>query len=209
VTAGSGYPGSGYRGNGERAARIVGLVANPRAESRTHGLARSLTRELARVIPGALATEVDLTPLAPQVLEPSAGAVLAALEQVQAADILVVASPTYKATYSGLLKAFLDRFGNRPLVGSAAVPVLLGGAPNHLLAVDVHFTPLLLELGALVPVRGLFVLEPDVGGFGEFAATWADANAHLLLAASRASAIHPTMSPSVTAPEKGHSRDHR
>jgi FMN reductase len=189
MTAGSGYP-----GNGERAARIVGLVGNPRAESRTHGLARSLSRELARVIPGALTAEVDLTPLAPQVLDPSAGAVEAALEQVQAADILVVASPTYKAAYSGLLKAFLDRFGNRPLTGTAAVPVLLGGAPNHQLAVDVHFTPLLLELGALVPAGGLFVLEPDVAGFGEFAATWADAHAHLLLAASRAS-----VSPAVTA----------
>jgi FMN reductase len=209
MTAGGGYSGGRYPGNGGRATRIVGLVGNPRAESRTHGLARSLTRELARVIPGALAAEVDLTPLAPQVLGPSAGAVLAALEQVQAADILVVASPTYKATYSGLLKAFLDRFGNRPLEGTAAVPVLLGGAPNHLLAADVHFTPLLLELGARVPAGGLFVLEPDVAGFGEFAATWADANAHMLLAASRASATHPTMSPPVTAPEKGHSRDHR
>jgi FMN reductase len=181
------YPASGYPGDGERATRIVGLVGNPRAESRTHGLARSLTRELARVIPGAVTAEVDLAPLAPQVLDASAGAVVAALGQVQAADILVVASPTYKAAYSGLLKAFLDRFGNRPLAGTAAVPVLLGGAPDHQLAVAVHFTPLLLELGALVPARGLFVLESDVADFSEFAATWAVANAHLLLAASRAS----------------------
>lgn len=194
MTAGSGYPGSGYPGNGERATRIVGLVGNPRAESRTHSLARSLTRELARVIPGALAAEVDLTPLAAQVLGPPDPAVSAALDQVQAADILVVASPTYKATFSGLLKGFLDRFGNRPLAGTAAVPVLLGGAPNHQLAVAVHFTPLLLELGALVPAGGLFVLEADVTGFGEFAAAWADAHAHLLLAASRAS-----VSPVVTA----------
>jgi FMN reductase len=51
--------------------------------------------------------------------------------------------------------------------------VLLGGAPNHQLAVDVHFTPLLLELGASVPARGLFVLEADVAAFGSFAANWA------------------------------------
>jgi FMN reductase len=54
--------------------------------------------------------------------------------------------------------------------------VLLGGAPNHQLAVDVHFTPLLLELGAAVPVRGLFVLEPELADFGSFAAKWAAAN---------------------------------
>jgi hypothetical protein len=59
--------------------------------------------------------------------------------------------------------------------------VLLGGAPNHQLAVDVHFTPLLLELGAAVPVRGLFVLESDVEGFASFAAKWAAANGSRLV----------------------------
>jgi FMN reductase len=99
---------------------------------------------------------------------------------VLAADVLVIASPTYKATYSGLLKAFLDRLATGSLAGKTAVPLLLGGAPNHQLAVDVHFTPLLLELGAAVPVRGLFVLESDVDGFPEFAAKWAAANATAL-----------------------------
>jgi FMN reductase len=54
--------------------------------------------------------------------------------------------------------------------------VLLGGAPNHQLAVDVHFTPLLLELGAAVPARGLFVLESEGDGFAAVAAKWAAAN---------------------------------
>jgi FMN reductase len=171
--------------DGERATRIVGLVGNPRPESRTHGLARSLVRELALVIPGAVSAEADLAPLGPRVLDADDAAASAAVELVLRADLLVVASPTYKAAYSGLLKAFLDRFGNRALAGASAVPVLLGGADNHRLAVDVHFTPLLQELGALVPVRGLFVLESDVADFDAFASAWADAHAHLLLAASR------------------------
>jgi FMN reductase len=58
--------------------------------------------------------------------------------------------------------------------------VLLGGAPNHQLAVDVHFTPLLLELGVAVPVRGLFVLESEVESFPGFAAKRAAANAAAL-----------------------------
>jgi FMN reductase len=52
------------------------------------------------------------------------------------------------------------------------VPILLGGAPDHRLAVDVHFTPLLLELGATVPVRGLFVLESEVDAFAARATAW-------------------------------------
>jgi FMN reductase len=157
--------------------RIVTVVGNPRPASRTHGLARTLAAELAHVLPGAALGAVDLAALGPRVLDPADPEASAAAGQVLAADVLVVASPTYKATYSGLLKAFLDQLATGSLAGKTAVPVLLGGAPNHQLAVDVHFTPLLLELGAAVPVRGLFVLESDVEGFGSFAAKWAAANA--------------------------------
>jgi FMN reductase len=156
--------------------RIVTIVGNPRPESRTHGLARTLAAALSDVLPGASTDTVDLAVLGASVLDPAAAPARAAVDQVLAADVLIVASPTYKATYSGLLKAFLDRLGTGSLGGKAAVPVLLGGAPNHQLAVDVHFTPLLLELGASVPVRGLFVLESEVESFGAFAATWAKSN---------------------------------
>jgi FMN reductase len=160
-------------------ARIVTVVGNPRPESRTHGLARTLTAELAHVLDGTVG-EVDLAVLGPSVLDQASSAATAAVAQVLGADVVVVASPTYKATYSGLLKGFLDRFSTGSLAGKKAVPVLLGGAPNHQLAVDVHFTPLLLELGAAVPVRGLFVLESDVDGFASMAAKWAAENGQML-----------------------------
>jgi FMN reductase len=153
--------------------QIVTVVGNPRPESRTHALAWTLAGELAGVAPEAEVSHVDLAVLGPRVLDPADNAAAAAVKQVLGADVLVVASPTYKATYSGLLKAFLDRLGTGSLAGTRAIPVLLGGAPNHQLAVDVHFTPLLLELGASVPARGLFVLEADVAAFGSFAASWA------------------------------------
>jgi FMN reductase len=170
------------------APRIAVLIGNPRPQSRTHSLARTLTREIARVLGSAEVTEVDLAPFGPRVLDQSDEAVTAAVDEILGADVLVVASPTYKAAYSGLLKGFLDRFGTGSLAGTAAVPVLLGGAQNHRLAVDVHFTPLLLELGAAVPARGLFVLEAEVEDFGPFAAAWADAHAPALLAGSGAAA---------------------
>ncbi len=157
-------------------ATVLGIVGNPRPESRTHGLARTLTSELAGALPGAVTEEVDLAPFGPRVLELSDPEVDDAVERVLAADVLVLASPTYKATYSGLLKAFLDRLGTGALAGTPAVPVLLGGAPNHQLAIDVHFTPLLLELGARVPARGLFVLESELGDFSARAAAWVGEN---------------------------------
>jgi FMN reductase len=165
---------------GTHPVRIVAVVGNPRPASRTHGLARTLAIELAQVLPDAAYREVDLAALGPRVLDPSDTDASAAIEQVLDADLLIVASPTYKATYSGLLKAFLDRLATGSLAGKTAVPVLLGGAPNHQLAVDVHFTPLLLELGAAVPVRGLFVLESEVASFPGFAAKWAASKAAAL-----------------------------
>ncbi|MDP2709877.1 MAG: NAD(P)H-dependent oxidoreductase [Solirubrobacteraceae bacterium] len=166
------------------ATRIVALVGNPRPASRTHGLARTLAVALEHALPDATATvDVDLAALGARTLDPADAEASAAVERVLAADVLVVASPTYKATYSGLLKAFLDRLATGALAGTAAVPVLLGGAPDHRLAVDVHLTPLLLELGASVPVRGLFVLEREVADFDAAAADWAQAHAPALVAA--------------------------
>jgi FMN reductase len=154
--------------------RVLAVVGNPRAESRTHLIARTLAGEIARATGGEVAPEVDLAAFGARVLDHGDAEVAAAVEQVLATDVLVVASPTYKATYSGLTKAFLDRIGTNALRGRRAVPVLLGGAPDHRLAVDVHFTPLLLELGASVPARGLFVLESELDAFPAWAGAWAD-----------------------------------
>jgi len=160
---------------------IVTLVGNPRPASRTHLLARTLGRELARALGTEPPFDVDLADLGTAVLDPDDDRADAAVATVLGGDVLVVASPTYKATYSGLLKAFLDRLGTGALEGASAVPILLGGAPNHQLAVDVHFVPLLLELGTRVPARGLFVLEADVPQFDDTAERWAQSHGSLLL----------------------------
>ena len=97
--------------------RIVTVVGNPRPASRTHGLARTLAAELAHVLPDATTSEVDLAELGPAVLDQADAGASAAVGLVLAADVLVVASPTYKATYSGLLKAFLDRLATGSLAG--------------------------------------------------------------------------------------------
>ncbi|GMA86652.1 hypothetical protein GCM10025868_19020 [Angustibacter aerolatus] len=63
--------------------------------------------------------------------------------------MLVVATPTYKGAYTGLLKSFLDHVGADALAGAVAVPVTTVGGPAHTLAADVHLRPLLLEPGRL------------------------------------------------------------
>jgi FMN reductase len=162
---------------------VLAVIGNPRPESRTHGLARILATHAAAAVGGTVGDEVDLALLGPRVLDFTDDEVAAAAERVLQADVLVLASPTYKGSYSGLLKSFLDRIGGGALKGAVTVPIMLGGAPNHLLAVDVHFAPLLVELGGVVPGRGLFVLESEVDAFDDFAAAWVAERAPLLLGA--------------------------
>ena len=95
--------------------------------------------------------------------------------EVAAADIAIFASPTYKASYTGMLKAFLDRYGGNGLAGTMAVPVMTGGWAGHALAVEVHLRPVLVELGATVPARGLYVTEPEFGELDAAVARWAAA----------------------------------
>jgi FMN reductase len=143
---------------------LVVIVGNPRPGSRTHSLADRAARAVAAAAGWDVEPElIDLAALAPVLLVPErAPEVDAAVRAVRAASVVVVASPTYKATYTGLLKVFLDNFGAGSLSGVVALPILLMGAPQHALAVEVHFRPLLVELGALVPSPGLAVLESDL-----------------------------------------------
>jgi FMN reductase len=185
VGSGAGADGAGADGAGAAAPTVLAVIGNPRPESRTHGLARTLVSEVAAALDGTVLEEVDLAVLGAAVLDWGDATAGAAVKRVLAADVLVLSSPTYKGSYSGLLKAFLDRVGGGALAGAAAIPILLGGAPNHTLAVNVHFAPLLVELGAVV-AGGLFVLEADVDAFPTFAADWV-AERRALLAGAVAS----------------------
>ena len=173
------------------AVRIVAVVGNPRAGSRTRLVAEAFAAGIARLAEAeGQAVEistVELADLAPELFAYPSANVDAALASATSADVLVVASPTYKATYTGLLKVFLDRMGSNALDGVVAVPLMLGGAPNHLLAVDVHLRPVLLELGATCPTRGLFVQESELEQLDAIVEGWC--------AASRA-ALRPALTPS-------------
>jgi FMN reductase len=138
--------------------RTAVVVGNPKPASRTLAAATYLARELAGGEPDLV---VDLATLGPALLDWQDPSVAELVEQVGSADLVVVASPTYKATYTGLLKLFLDRFAGGTGLRGVAVPLMLGGAPNHALAPELHLRPLLSELGASVPAPGLYVLDRE------------------------------------------------
>jgi FMN reductase len=102
---------------------------------------------------------IDLATLGTAILDWSDESVADLVKQVGAADLVVVASPTYKAAYTGLLKLFLDRFAGGTGLSGIAIPFMLGGSPAHSLAPELTLRPVLTEIGGIVPVRGLYVVD--------------------------------------------------
>jgi FMN reductase len=180
--------------NGGDAVRIAVVTGNPKPASRTHGVAVAVAGLLAAALadpprPGVPADGdavplaprtppdhlvIDLAEHAPRLFDWSDAELSRLTGEVAEADVAVFASPTYKAAYTGLLKAFLDRYGSNGLAGTVAVPVMTGGWAGHALAVEVHLRPVLVELGATVPARGLYVTEPEFGNLDAIVAAWAD-----------------------------------
>jgi FMN reductase len=153
----------------------VGLVVgNPKAQSRTLALAEAVASAAAEAtgLDGTDQLTVDLAEFGPQLFDWTSATVREAVDAIRSCALVVVASPTYKASYTGLLKSFLDWFSTTDLLGVAVVPVMTGAGAHHALAVEVHLRPVLVELGATLPTRGLFVTEGELAEADVTISTW-------------------------------------
>lgn len=155
---------------------IAVIVGNPKPRSRTLHVAHAVAEALGARLGGGIVLEEDLAGHAAHLFEWPSEALDSIAARVSDADLLIVASPTYKATYSGLLKSFLDRLPGSALAGVVAVPVLTMAAPEHALAVEGPFRSLLVELGASVPSRGLAFPTPRFEEAESIVSSWAEEN---------------------------------
>ncbi|GGA62229.1 FMN reductase [Pseudoclavibacter endophyticus] len=171
--------------------RTITVVAgNPKPASRTLAAARLVAEQFAD--DPAEIGEVDVIKLGVGLLGWGDEAVARAVSTVRSSDIVVIASPTYKATYTGVLKLFLDQFdAANGLAGVTAIPLMLGAGPAHFMAPEVHLKPLLVELGATVPCAGLYLGDKtfdEPGAFDAWLGQWrasVEATADALLATRR------------------------
>ena len=83
-------------------------------------------------------------------------------EDVQRADGLIIATPVYKAAYSGALKLLLDLLPQRGLERALVLPIASGGSLAHMLAIDYALRPVLSALKARHVLDGVYAVESEL-----------------------------------------------
>jgi FMN reductase len=157
-------------------AAIVVLAGSPSANSRTVALTEHIAARLREH--GHRVRTVRVRDLPAEALlsaDASEPRIAEVLDAIAAAEGVVVASPVYKAAYSGVLKTLLDLLpqclyrppeGGPPppvaLTDKVVLPVVTGGSPARVLALDYALRPVLSSLGAHHIVQGWFVLDRHI-----------------------------------------------
>lgn len=155
---------------------VTVLVGNPRPRSRTREVAEAVAGRIVERIGAQGSRTIDLCGYSGSMFTWPDETIAELNDQVAHSDVVVVASPTYKAAYTGLLKAFLDRYPSNGLDGVTAIPVMTGSAAEHAMAVDTSLRPLLVELGASVPTSGLFFPMTQMDQMASVVDEWAARN---------------------------------
>lgn len=142
---------------------VLLISGSPSEHSRTAALLEAVGQRVAQH--GVFVDRLVVRNLSPQaLLLANAGhpTVLGATRQVERASVVVVATPVYKAAYSGLLKVFLDLLPQSGLKGKTVLPLATGGSAHHMLALDYALRPVLQSLAARQILPGVYATEAHI-----------------------------------------------
>jgi FMN reductase len=142
---------------------VLLIAGSPSERSRSAALLDSVAQRLAAR--GATIERLHIRDLSPQALllaDTGNRTVAAAIDQVARATAIVVATPVYKAAYSGVLKVFLDLLPQTALKNKTVLPLATGGSPNHMLALDYALRPVLQSLAARHILPGVYATDSQV-----------------------------------------------
>jgi FMN reductase len=138
--------------------RAVAISGSPRAPSKSKTLAELLLQALEKHNCATEMIDVAELPADALVARAQSAAVDAAIEAIGRARIIVAATPTYRALYTGVLKAFFDLMPQAHLRGKICVPVQTGASPAHFLSIEYGLRPLFASLEG-VPIAGVYATD--------------------------------------------------
>ncbi|WP_248925725.1 NADPH-dependent FMN reductase [Paenibacillus hamazuiensis] len=143
--------------------KIVIISGSPSETSRLNGITDYVSEQLYQA--GVDVEWIRVHKLPPEDLIHTrfdSPAIQAANRAIEEADGVVVATPIYKASYTGVIKTFLDLIPQKGLEGKTVLPLAIGGTIAHLLAIDFALKPVLSALGARNIFTGAYVVDSQV-----------------------------------------------
>ena len=84
------------------------------------------------------------------------------VDQVSSADMFLIATPIFRASYTGALKNLLDHLPLEALHGKVCGLIGMGGSDHHYLAVDTQLRPVLGWFGAVITPTTVYLQSRDV-----------------------------------------------
>lgn len=141
---------------------VVTITGSPAAPSRC-ATALDTSRDLLsrRGLSTAGISLRDLPPAALVRAQFGDPAIQRATALIAQARAVIVATLVYKASYSGLLKSFLDLLPGDSFAGKTILPIATAGALAHMLVLEYAFKPVLAALGATTLLPGVCLVDAD------------------------------------------------
>lgn len=142
---------------------VLLIAGSPTSPSRSTALLESVGERLARRGADIDRLVIRDLPAQPLLLAQWDHPVIErAIAQVARAQVVVVATPVYKAAYAGVLKVFLDLLAQDALKGKTVLPLATGGSPHHMLALDYALRPVLQALAARHILPGVYATDAQI-----------------------------------------------
>ena len=141
---------------------VVTIAGSPAFPSRCATALESARTQLeSRGLRTAAISLRDLPPAALLWAQPLDPEIRRAVALVAQAPAVIVATPVYKASYSGLLKSFLDLLPADALADKGVLPIATAGSLAHLLVLEYALKPVLAALGATTFLPGVCLIDAD------------------------------------------------
>ncbi len=143
--------------------RILGISSSPSVASRSNRLLAYISNLLDEAGLHVDNLRVRDLPASDLILANwDSPSIAASSAQLKAADFIIIATPVYKAAYSGLLKVFLDLQSQDALKNKRIATIATGGSLAHMLALDYSLKPVLSAMGARHIVGSVYGVDQQV-----------------------------------------------
>ncbi|MCR8659705.1 NADPH-dependent FMN reductase [Paenibacillus endoradicis] len=143
--------------------KVVILSGSPNSSSRLNGMTNYIRQTLSEAgFQTAAIHVVDLPPEDLVYTRFNSPHIIAANELIDQADAVIVASPVYKASFTGVLKAYIDLLPQKGFEGKIITPVFIAGSMAHLLAIDYSLKPVLASMGARQYTKSVYATDSAV-----------------------------------------------